>query len=281
MTRYNYATALAKFDACGYSTTCKLVGVEGDLFIARCRECGHEFTRNNTILRKPQKKLRCPECYERNMTAMLEWYASGHSTAECAEKFGVTKAQVTNYAMKHGVSGGIDKAEAVRRMQANNGSAKGNAAKKRRAASRIRNSVMLHGFEMLDEWRGPNEQYQVRCMRCGHEFELTANTVKACKLKCPKCKDAYDEIRESTREWDKAVKAMIRMAKETTAVLDNLDVWITGEYSWYKDTLAAHEPQVATCRFCGGGWVHWPTTTQGGYRRRVPPAYCSKKCRRS
>lgn len=278
MTKYSFATALAKFDACGYNTTCELVSVNGGKMTVRCLEHGHEFVRDNVILNKPQKKLRCPECHKRNVAAMLEWYAAGHSTVECAEKFGMTKAQVTNYAMKHGVSGGIYKAEAVRRMQANNGTAKGNATQMRRAAERIRKRVELHGFYMFDEWRGRGNVYRVRCRKCGHEFELTDSTLKNCRFKCPECPDPLNELKEAVREMRGTIAAIKRATAEARATLDKLDAWAAGEYSRYKDTLEAHAPQVATCRHCGGRWVHW-TTTRGGYRKWVPPAYCSRRCR--
>lgn len=282
MTKYSDATARSRFDACGYSKTCEFVRISDPKkgkFLARCKTCGHEFVRDNVILNKPQKKLRCPECHERNVSAMLEWYAAGHSTAECAEKFGMTKAQITNYAMRHGVSGGIDKAEAVRRMQSNSGTAKGNATQMKRAAACISRNVMLHGFEMLDEWRGHGKTYRVRCTRCGCEFELNDFTLKNCRFKCPECPDPFDGLREAVKEMRGTLAAIERAIAEARATFDKLDDWVTGEYSWRKDTLEAHTPQMATCRHCGGRWVYWPIVTQGGYRRRVPPAYCSRRCR--
>ena len=81
MTKYSDATARSRFDACGYSKTCEFVRISDPKkgkFLARCKTCGHEFVRDNVILNKPQKKLRCPECHERNVSAMLEWYAAGH-----------------------------------------------------------------------------------------------------------------------------------------------------------------------------------------------------------
>lgn len=73
---------------------------------------------------------------------------------------------------------------------------------------------------------------------------------------------------------------LVDMAKEATAALDKLDAWVTKEYPYHGGGLGAYEPLVATCGYCGGGWVHWPTTTHGGYTRRVPPKYCSNRCRR-
>jgi hypothetical protein len=176
--------------------------------------------------------------------------------------------------MKHGVSGGIDKAEAVRRMQANNGSAKGNAVQMKRAGEKIRKRVKFHGFDMLDEWRGQDATCRVRCLRCGCEFELKAPTLKKCKFACPECPDPFDDLRKELDSMRNLVCTIERELMAAKAILDKLDRWTCGEHSWYADTLENHSPQVATCKHCGRGWVYWPTITRGGYRRYTRPAYC-------
>jgi len=279
MTRYNDATARAKFDACGYGETCEFVKVEGDRLTARCRECGHEFTRDNVILRKPQKKLRCRACYERKMNDAIEWYAAGHTFRECADKFGLTPNQVSNQIQRRGVHGGISKDENSRRLQEHNGSAKGNAVQMKRAGERIRHRVALHGFDMLDEWRGEDAAYRVCCARCGHEFELKAQTLKKCKFACPECPDPFDVLRAELDDMRNLVRTIERELMAAKSILDKLDRWTCGEHSWYRDTLEAHSPQAATCKHCGTRWVYWPTITRGGYHKYARQAYCSKKCR--
>ena len=276
MTKYSDATARAKFDACGYGESCEFVKVEDDRLTARCRECGHEFERNNVILRKPQKKLRCPACHERKVNDALEWYRTGHSAKECAERFGLPRYAVQNYAARRKVHGGISREESAMRLREHNGSAKGNAVQMKRAGERVGRIVTLHGFAMLDEWRGKDATYRVRCLRCGCEFELKSQTLKKCKFACPECSDPLDDLHGELVAMRKTVDAIGRELAAAKAALDRLDRWICGERDWYADTLEAHSPQVATCKHCGGTWVHWPSREY--YGRRKPSPYCSHRC---
>lgn len=109
-TKYTYEASCALFDKYGYSDTCEFVrftDVKRGMFLIRCKTCGFEFERHRNILRRPQKKLRCPKCYDNLITAVLEYYQDGHSRYECAEKFGIDHGQVMYFAKIRGVSGGM------------------------------------------------------------------------------------------------------------------------------------------------------------------------------
>lgn len=102
----------AIYDEFGYSATCEYVrtcGKQKKSVVSRCKTCGYEFTRDKNILRNPQKKLRCPKCNERFIAEVLDYYQAGHSSNECAERFGITRYQVNNFAKRNGVHGGMSK----------------------------------------------------------------------------------------------------------------------------------------------------------------------------
>lgn len=162
MTRCSESVGRDLFDKCGYSAICEFVRISDakrGKFIARCKTCGYEFERDCNILRKPQKKLRCPECHERKINRALYYYQAGHSRHECAEMFDLTHAQVMNYAKKYRIRGGMSKdrlAEYARESQERATARSAELARERSEITkndkRIRRGFMALSRE-VDGWR--------------------------------------------------------------------------------------------------------------------------------
>lgn len=115
-----------KFEELGLSESFDFIGRDwssdhGRKVFVRCKTCNAKFATYgvNMVFRGIQKHLLCPECgvasdgydiWIRSKLcedAML-YYADGHSVAETAERFGVSKVQI-NSAVKHrGISNGRD-----------------------------------------------------------------------------------------------------------------------------------------------------------------------------
>ena len=172
MTKYSAETARSLFDKHGYSDTCDFVRISDSKrgrFISRCKTCGHEFERDTNILRVPQKRLRCPKCYEQLQSDVLDYYAAGHSSIDCAERFGITKAMVQNFAKKHRVSGGMSQQERGKYAKA--------AQKKACAASvkaaRERSVIRDNDKRIRKEWRDLNDELTQwrRTLKAIHEIQ--------------------------------------------------------------------------------------------------------------
>lgn len=147
----------ARFDEFGYSETCEFVRMSDTKrgrFLSRCKTCGYEFERDTNILRKKQKKLRCPKCYEKLQSDVLDYYAAGHSSIECAEKFNITKAMVQNFAKKHCVSGGMSLQERGEFAKAAQEKACAASAKAARERAKIRHNDK----RIRREWRDLNNE---------------------------------------------------------------------------------------------------------------------------
>ena len=162
MTYYNVETANARFDEFGYSRNCEFVMMtdkKRGMFLTRCKTCGYEFERHTNILRKPQKELRCPKCHEQKVTAALEYYESGHSRYECAEKFGLTPNQVQGYVQMRGVRGGWSQEKRGEFGKASQKKATAKSAEITRGQSEIRANDRRIRKEFnelsseLDKWR--------------------------------------------------------------------------------------------------------------------------------
>ena len=155
MTKYSRQKASELFVKHGYSKTCYFIGVtdtKNGKFKARCKICGHEFERDTNILRKPQKKLRCPRCRDLLVTAALEYYQDGHSRYECAERFGLTPIQIQNYAKSRGVHGGMSKQELGKYARASQLRACEASAK----AAHERSVISSNDKRIRKEWRDLN-----------------------------------------------------------------------------------------------------------------------------
>ena len=159
MRSYKFETAKEKFAAHGYGKTCEFVGLSGLKFVVRCKTCGHEFKRDQTILKKPQKKLSCPRCRDLLVSAALEYYQAGHSRFECAERFGLTPIQVQNYAKYRGVHGGMSRQERGELGKASIKKATEAAAKANRERSKANHERLVirdNDKRIRKEWRDLN-----------------------------------------------------------------------------------------------------------------------------
>lgn len=153
MTKYSRQKASEQFVKHGYNKTCYFISVANGRFKARCKVCGYEFERDTNILRKPQKKLSCPNCRNLLVTAALEYYQDGHSRYECAERFGLTPIQVQNYAKSRGVHGGMSKEECGMYARA----AQKKACEASAKASRERGRLSRNDKRIRKEWRDLND----------------------------------------------------------------------------------------------------------------------------
>lgn len=89
--------------------------------VIKCRTCGNVFNTQgvDACYRGQAKTICCPECGTKSdgtvcwaksqaCKGAMDFYAQGHSVKETAQKYGVSEGQVTNAAIKFGISNGRD-----------------------------------------------------------------------------------------------------------------------------------------------------------------------------
>lgn len=89
--------------------------------VIKCRTCGNVFNTQgvDACYRGKAKTICCPECGTKSDGTVcwaksqacndaMDFYTQGHSVKETAQKYGVSEGQVTNAAIKFGVSNGRD-----------------------------------------------------------------------------------------------------------------------------------------------------------------------------
>lgn len=152
--------------------------------------------------RDPSAWVNSPQADE-----VAAFYAEGHSVKETAERFGITKSQVNNLALKRQISNGRVNALKV-----------ACDAKVAKAEKRLVERLTEAGFEYLGGYANEKSKFRVRCLECGTEYERTApKTIPVC-IECKKreTKDKERARRQAVREKRKRVAVCDFCGKEFT-----------------------------------------------------------------
>lgn len=142
-------------------------------FWSKCKTCGAEFLSWPEVFRGRQKHLLCPKCgaasdgddiFARSDTARkaAELYADGLEQAEIAERLGCTIWDVGNAAQKYKV---VDP-NRIRR-----GGKKANNKRVSESESKVKQYLLLRGFELCEPWKGRREIYTIRNISTGETLK--------------------------------------------------------------------------------------------------------------
>lgn len=138
--------------------------------------------------------MKRPKHYE----AMV-YYQQGHTVAETAERFGLRKTQVNNFAKYYGVSNGR-----------NWNAVKQEANQKRRKEAEQRYEQILDkmGFVYLGGYENKKSSLTMRCRRCGCTFKRSIDYINDERFECPECKRIREApILEAQRQERERLKA--------------------------------------------------------------------------
>lgn len=271
---YSYEKVCELFDKYGYSSTCEFVRISdtkrGKIQV-RCKSCGYEFARDTNILRNPQKKLRCPKCYEKLQADVLEYYKAGHSSNECAERFGITKAMVQNFAKKHRVSGGMshqERGEYVKAVQKKACAASAKAAHKR-ALIRDNEKRIAKGWRDInadvDQWKKRIEFFagcKADIERNSNKFELNLKHIEGYEpqiVTCKHCGKRWIFWPNHRKKWARVKNAPVFCSKKcnykhykTGTISDRLRRY--GRANEYRECITLDEvieKDNGICYLCG------------------------------
>lgn len=117
--------------------------------------------------------MKQPKHYE----AMV-YYQQGHTVAETAERFGLRKTQVNNFAKYYGLTNGRVWLDTTQ-----------DANHKRSAEAEQRYTQFLDGlgFIYLGGYKNKKSSLEIQCKQCGHTFKRSIDYIKDERFECPEC----------------------------------------------------------------------------------------------
>lgn len=248
-------------------------------FWSRCKACGAEFLSWNEVFKGRQSRLICSECgeasdgscvWERSpqCAEAMVFYVEGHSVAETAERFEVSKSQVNNAVKRRGLSNG--------RIWSG---VEENSRRSKEAEQRLIERVNLLGFDYIGGYTGKTGNITIKCRACGDVFERTASFVKNGNLVCKKCEHEKALARQAERrEARKADSERLRAEKKAEREREKLKknpLWLSD----YQLKSLASLDDVAVCKVCGKKYTLREYIESTGIKNHRNSGYCSAECR--
>lgn len=273
----------AKLDALGMSESFELIKRDwssdhGRRARIKCRVCGAEFYTWNLreIFRGRQDRLICAECgaasdganiWERSAECdeAMAYYVAGHTVAETAEKFGVSKSQINGAVKKRGLTNGRQWGEPSDAYK---------EAVRKDAEHRLIERLDVLGFDYLGDFTVMAEKVTIKCRACGDTFERTADFAMRGNLICRKCEHEKALIRQEKRRIVRRAEAERRRAEREAARLAR-----SLEPSAYQKSRMALLDETHTCRVCGNEYTLREYMESTGSRYYRDSGYCSAECR--
>ena len=278
MSLKNETTIHRLFDERGFSESFDFIGkVENGKqdvdFSYRCKCCGAVNVRQASYYLYRYPRLICGQCgassdekniwnRTRECNEAMEYYKAGHSVAETAERFGVTKVQINSAAKARGLSNGRKFGEVF--------NFENNEKQRQEAIQRLSDRLADIGFEYLEGYTNCKGKAKVKCLRCGTKFERTVGFLRKGNVTCSVCQKRDTQQR---REEE-------RKKREEQAEIKKI------EHKWYRLT---HPPkderreallnQTGICEICGKPYTVREYIKSCGMRYARNNGVCSAECR--
>lgn len=249
----------------------------------RCRGCNTLFWTWNVyeVFKGKLSKVSCPEC---GMTSegdfvwirselcdkAMEFYASGHSVSETAEKFGVTKCQINNAVKLRGITNGRQWGEY---------NPKHNEKQRKMAIENLVEKLESEGFDYVGGYVNRFEKITVKCKTCGEIFERTPDHIKRGNLICRKCEHEKALIRQAAQREERRAEAK-RMSEERKKKREAEKIKKNPlGLSDYQLSRRKTLDEVSVCKMCGKKYTlrEYMESTGAKYYRNS--GYCSAECR--
>ena len=195
--------------------------------------------------------------------AVAGYYVQGHSVAETAEHFGVSKAQVNNLAKARGLTNG--RKFLFSRVE----------DQKKEAERKLAEHIATIGFEYVGGYTDKDGKAIIECNQCGTRFERTASFLRKGNVVCPEC-----QKRERQRHSDEKKRLAAQQAEVRKM-----------EREWYKVThppkpknsyAEQHEAflnREGICEICGKPYTVRDYVKSCGLKFARDSGVCSKECR--
>lgn len=138
--------------------------------------------------------MKRPKHYE----AMV-YYQQGHTVAETAERFGLRKTQVNNFAKYYGITNGREWLATTQEA---------NHKRSTEAEQRYAQTLDGLGFIYLGGYKNKKSSLEMRCKQCGCTFKRSIDYINDERFECPECKRIREApILEAQRQERERLKA--------------------------------------------------------------------------
>jgi 5-methylcytosine-specific restriction endonuclease McrA/uncharacterized Zn finger protein (UPF0148 family) len=244
--------------------------------------CGAEFYTWSLreLFRGRQDRLICAECgaasnganiWERSAECddAMAYYVAGHTVAETAKKFGVSKARINGSVKTRGLTNGRQWGEISDEQR---------ERQRYEAEQRLIERLDVLGFDYLGGYTNSTGIVTLKCKTCGDEFERTVSFLKHGNVICQKCEHEKTLIRQAERReaqrQESAKKQARREAeREAKRLANNL------EPSAYQLSRMALLDDVHVCKVCGKEYTLREYMQSTGSKYYRDSGYCSAECR--
>ena len=197
--------------------------------------------------------------------AVAEYYVQGHTVAETAERFGISKSQVNNLAKTRRLTNGRKWGEL---------SGAYIESVRKESEQRLIERLDLLGFDYLGGYTNKTGSVTLKCKTCGDEFERTADFAMRGNLICKKCEHEKALIRQAKqRAVRKAEAERKRAEREAARVAKSF------EPSAYQLSRMLLLDDVHVCKVCGRDYTLRKYMESTGSRYYRDSGYCSAECR--
>jgi len=237
----------------------------------RCKKCGESMTRCDDIFKGKTQRIKCRNCgngsvlYSKEVDEVLNYYAEGHSLNETAEKFGIKKTQVANWAKHRRVSNGRDASEILR--ECNRKRSTGELPMPTTAhKAKIRQTARLKelGFEYIGK---TEDKLTIRCNICGCVFSRSYHNTYRRIINCPECsKQKRQKLRQKKTE-ERRAELQLRKDERRARI----------EKRKQEEIDRLNAPHI--CTVCGQTYTINDYMKSTGYKYRRNSGFCSTKCR--
>jgi 5-methylcytosine-specific restriction endonuclease McrA len=195
----------------------------------------------------------------------MAYYVAGHTVAETAEKFGVSKARINGSVKTRGLTNGRRWGEISDEQR---------ARQRYEAEQRLIERLDTLGFDYIGRYTTSDESVMIKCRSCGDVFERTVGFIKTGNLICKKCEHEKALIRQAKRRAVRKAEAERKRAEhEAARVVKSL------EPSAYQLSRMLLLDDVHVCRVCGKEYTLREYMESTGSRYYRDSGYCSAECR--
>lgn len=245
-----------------------------------CKTCGNIFITSNVpaIFRSKVNGLTCPQCGMKS-DGSIQWtkspihdeaiafYLQGHTIAEVAERFNISKVQFEGERRALGIVKTQEQKKTSWKKSLAKGAEKGNKAQSESA--RIRRILLLNslGFDYVDSH---DSKTTIKCRTCGCRFERTNAFISKGNIVCPECVNAEKARQRRLRQKEKqeqiAEREAERIAKNPLGL------------SSYQLSIQEKYDAVRVCEVCGKQYSLRERMQGGDTKYCRDNGCCSKEC---
>lgn len=194
--------------------------------------------------------------------AVAAYYVDGHSVADTAEHFGVSKCQVNNLAKARRLTNG-------RQFQQSRVD-----DQKREAEQHLAKQLLKIGFEYVGGYSDKHGKAIIKCCKCGAEIERTIDHLQRGNVICRECQKREAEEQKQKRKQITAQELEVHKIEREWSRL------MHPPKDYYAEIHKAFLDRAGICEICGKPYTVREYVESCGIKYAVDNGVCSLECRK-